>query len=152
MTLKKALLRSLLGAPLGVFISYTITIFIALSIPNNKTFDPVVPMLTQVMGNEVKAVVLQYFLSALLGFAFTIGSCVFEVDEWSITKQIIIHFLISITAMFPIAYFCYWMKHTVWGIVSYIIIFAVIYAIIWTIQILAWRKRIDQINKGIQGK
>ncbi len=150
MTLKKALLRGLIGAPLGVFISYTITIIISLCNWRSGILDPVVPVLTQVMGNELKAVVFQYILCAILGFAFAIGSAVFEVEEWSITKQTILHFIISTTAMFPIAYFCYWMEHTLIGILTYIMIFVVMYVIIWVIQISIWRKRINAINKSIQ--
>jgi Protein of unknown function (DUF3021). len=150
MTLKKALLRGALGAPLGVFLNYTITILIALFEPRGGGYAPVVPLLAEAAGNELKAVILQYLLSALLGFAFAVGSAVFEVDEWSITRQTVVHFIISVTAMLPIAYICYWMQHTLWGIISYISIFIVIYVIIWGIQIYFWKKRIDTINKQIR--
>lgn len=149
MTLKKALLSGLIGAPIGVFISYTITIIVSLSIQGTTDYYPVVPVLSQAMGNEIKAVVLQYFLSALLGFAFTVGSAIFKVEEWSITKQTVCHFLISSISVFPVAYFCYWMDHTVGGILAYIISFVAAYAAIWIVKMLIWKKRIQEINKGM---
>jgi hypothetical protein len=152
MTLKNAILRGILGAPLGVFLGHTITIIISAISTIEGDYNPVVPQLAEVMGNEITAVVLQYFLCAILGFAFAAGSAVFEVEEWSITKQTIIHFIIITTAMFPIAYFSYWMRHTFWGVVSYITIFVVLYVIIWAIQIYFWKKRIEGINKRIQDK
>ncbi len=150
MTLKKALLRGLLGAPLGVFIGYTITILISFFNMENAIFYPVVPQLAEEMGNEIIAVTVQYVLSAILGFAFAMGSAVFEVEEWSITKQTTIHFIISTIAMFPIAYFTYWMEHTFWGILSYIIVFILIYISIWALQMYFWKKRIKGINDKIQ--
>lgn len=152
MTLKKVMLRGLLGFQLGVFMGYTITILIALLLLDKGVYTPVVPLLAEVTGNEITAVVLQYGLSGLLGFAFAAGSAVFEVEEWSLTKQTVIHFIISTVAMFPIAYFTYWMRHTLWGIILYISIFVIMYIIIWAIQSYFWRKKIKGINDKINGR
>ncbi len=152
MTIKKAMLRGLIGAPLGVFIGYTITIMISALIDHSGNYLPVVPQLVQVMENEVSAVILQYLLSALLGFASAAGSAIFEIEEWSIAKQTIIHFILLTASLFPVAYLCYWMEHTVWGVLSYFMIFAVIYIVIWAIQIYFWRKRVHKINSKLQGK
>lgn len=152
MTIKKAILRGLLGFPLGVFMGYTITILISLFFLKSGIFSPVVPQLATATGNEITAVIRQYILCGILGFAFAFGSAVFEVEEWSITKQTIIHFLTSSLAMFPVAYLCYWMQHTLWGILSYILIFVVLYIIIWVIQINFWKKKIQGINAKMQGK
>jgi len=152
MTLKKAMLRGLLGFPLGVFMGYTITILIALFQSDIGKYYPVVPQLAEATGNEITAVVLQYVLSGILGFAFAAGSAVFEVEEWSFTKQTVIHFMISTLAMFPIAYFTYWMRHTLWGILLYISVFAIMYIIIWAVQSYFWKKKIKGINDKMQAK
>ena len=151
MKLKNALLRGLLGAPLGIFLGYTITILISLFL-KDRSYYPVVSQLTQVAGSEINAVVLQYVLSAVLGFASAFGSAVFQIEEWSITKQTIIHFFLITAAMFPIAYLTYWMRHTLFGILSYVGIFAALYIIIWLIQMYFWKKRIEGINQKLQGK
>lgn len=152
MTLKKAMLRGVLGFPLGVFLSYTITIIIALFYFDTGDFGPVVPQLTEITGNEITAVILQYVLSGVLGFAFAAGSAVFEVDEWGITKQTIIHFFIGTVAMFPIAYLCYWMEHSIVGILSYITTFVIFYVIIWFVQMNIWKRKIQGINNKMQKK
>jgi hypothetical protein len=103
-------------------------------------------------GNEITAVILQYVLSAILGFASAFGSAVFEIEEWSITKQTIIHFLILTTSMFPVAYFTYWMRHTLSGILSYLFIFVVLYILLWFLQMHFWKKRIEGINRKLQAK
>lgn len=150
MTLKKALLRGLLGAPLGVFIGYTITILISLVDSRGSEYYPVVPQLAQNMQSEIMAVTFQYVLSAILGFAYAVGSAVFEVEEWSIAKQTILHFIIMISSAFPIAYFCYWMEHTLGGIILYVSIFIGIYLVIWCSQMYFWSKRIKGINDKLK--
>jgi len=151
MTLKKAILRGLLGFPIGIFMGYTITLLISI-VEGSGMFYPVVPQLTVVTGNEINAVMLQYLLSGVLGFAFAVGSAIFEVEKWGITKQMVSHFVICTTAMFPIAYFCYWMEHTIWGILYYILMFASMYLVIGIIQYQSWKKKIKLINGKLQNK
>lgn len=149
MTLKKAMLRGLLGAPIGVFISYTITVLISLSVPGDS-YSPVVPQLTKAMNSEIGAVVLQYILSAVMGFAYGAVSCVFEVEQWGIAAQTALHFVVMTIATFPIAYINYWMPHTLRGIVIYVAIFLFLYLSIWLLQMYFWRKRINSINHKLQ--
>jgi hypothetical protein len=44
-------------------------------------------------------------------------------EEWSLTKQTVLYFIIITTAMFPIAYATHWMRHTFVGVLSYIAVF-----------------------------
>lgn len=147
---KKAILRGLLGFPLGVFIGYLITIVISL-IYARGYYSPVVPALVRECGSEIGAVVLQFILSGILGAAFAVGSIVWEIDKWSILKQTFVHFLILSLSMLPIAYFTYWMEHSIFGIASYFGIFIVIYAVIWFTQYFIWKQKIKTINNKIKG-
>jgi hypothetical protein len=151
MTFKKALLRGLLGFPLGVFLSVTITLIISI-IKGTGEYYFVVPELIWIINHEVYAFLLQYILSGILGFAFAAGSAVFEVDHWSISKQTGIHFLISACSMLPIAYICRWMENTIIGIISYVLIFVLIYVAIWFIQYSFWKKKIIEINMKLKVK
>lgn len=151
MTLRKALLRGILGFPFGIFLSVTITMLISMILDTGE-YVAVVPELIDITHNEVNAFILQYILSGLLGFAFAAGSAVFEVENWSITKQTMIHFFISSIAMLPIAYACRWMDDSFKGIVSYILIFVLIYVIAWFVQFIVWKKKIKEINTKLQSK
>lgn len=146
---KKAIYRGLFGFPIGVFIGYTITIIISL-FWGNGYYSPVVPSLVEQCGSEISAVILQFFLSGILGSACAASSVVWENDNWSILKQSVIHFLILSFTMLPIAYFMHWMEHTFIGIAIYFGIFIVIYVLIWAIQYNIWKRRIKQINDKIK--
>jgi hypothetical protein len=151
MTMKKAIIRGMLGFPMGIFLSISITILISLSLGTGE-YNPVVPTLIDVTKSELNAVILQYILSGILGFMFAAGSTVFEVEQFSLVKQVVIHFFISVFTMLPIAYILRWMDHSIGGIVSYVGVFLIIYVVIWMIQYMSWKKKIHEINKKLEEK
>ena len=146
--LKKVFLRALLGIPIGVFISYTITIFISILVDQGEYY-PVVPDLTRMAGSQLNAVVLQYFLSMLLGAGLAASSVVWEIENWSILKRTFVHLVAMSMFMFPIAYVNYWMPHTFLGVFNYFLIFIFLYIIIWAVQYLAWMQKVKAINQKL---
>ncbi len=146
---KKVLFRCLLGAPLGLAISYCITILISLAVADGN-FYPTVPELISDCGSEMNAVLLQAVCSLLYGAAWAGASVIWEVERWSLLRMTVTHLLICSAATFPIAYFLRWMKHSVVGILSYFGIFLAVYLCIWLTQFFAMRKKIQQINDRIQ--
>ena len=146
---KKVILRSLIGAPIGLSISFIITLIISVII-NKGEYYPVVPQLTALCGNELNAVVIQTICSLIYGAAFGGASVIWETDNWSLLKQTVLHFLVITISLFPIAYFMYWMPHSFLGIVGYIAIFFLIYFSIWIAQYFAMKKRIQAFNDKVK--
>ncbi len=145
---KKILLRGILGFPIGVTIGYVITIFISLGRADGS-YVPCVPELTEAVESEVYAVALQALLSGLLGAGFAASSVIWEIENWSLTKQSGIYFLIISIIMLPIAYFSYWMEHSVAGFFSYFGIFVLIFAIIWVIQFALGKRNVRKMNENL---
>ena len=114
---KKIILRLALGFPIGVTIGQIISIVISL-IWAKGNYAPCVPELAVAMGNEINAIILQTILCGLLGMGFAASSVIWEVEHWGITKQTGIYFLIVSIIMMPIAYFTYWMEHSIAGFLS----------------------------------
>ena len=56
---KKVILRCLIGAPIGLSISFMITLIISVII-NKGEYYPVVPQLTALCGNELPSSFRQY--------------------------------------------------------------------------------------------
>ena len=123
---KQIFLRSLLGAPLGLASSIFITIVISLII-GDGAYHAVVPELVSDCGGELNAVIVQAVLSFIYGAAWGGASVVFEIDEWSILKQTLVHLGVCSAASFPIAYFARWMPHGWKGILFYVGIFFGVY-------------------------
>lgn len=145
--IKKVTLRGLMGMPLGVFISSTILLMISLILGE---YTPAAPALVEQTGSTLRAVTLQYLLSALCGCGYGACSVIWEMESCSPLKQMIIG--ISLYALFtlPIAYFCYWMEHTIVGFLLYLGIFVVIFLLIWGLQYGIGKSRVKKITRHIQ--
>lgn len=146
--LKKILLRAMLGFPLGIFLSAVIAIIISLAI-GDGSYYACAPLLAETVGNELGAVILQTFLSGILGAAFAGASAVWESEKLSLIKQTGIYFLVSALAMLPIAYVSHWMDHSILGFLIYFGIFVGIFFIAWIIQYFIWRSRIKAMNDKV---
>ena len=145
----KIIQRGLLGFPLGISIGFVITLIISIGI-GKGSFYPVTPELIETMGNELNAVILQTVLCGIMGAGFAMASVIWEIDSWSLVKQSGIYFGIACALMLPIAYIANWMKHSVFGILSYIGVFVGIFVFVWLIQYFMWRSKIKKMNDGIK--
>lgn len=145
---KKIWMRGALGLPLGIAIGYVITILESLGWGQGY-YSPCVPELIAVMGNEIRAVVLQTVLCGLLGVVFGAGSVIWEIEQWSIARQTGTYFLGAAATMMPVAYFSYWMEHSVRGFLIYFCIFTVIFIVIWLVQYMFMRRDVNRINSKL---
>ena len=145
---KEVLRRSAVGAVFGVTLSQLIVIIISLCIADGN-FYAVVPSLTERMTSEVSAAIVQTACSFLYGAVFGGMSMVWELDNWSILKQTIVHFSVVSVVTMPIAYVTEWMHHSILGAIIYFAIFGVSYVFIWLSQYIAIKKRIDEMNKKV---
>ena len=145
---KKIILRSALGFPLGIAIGYLITIFISFGWANGH-YSPCMPELISIMGNEINAVILQALLCGLLGVGFAASSVIWEIDHWSMVKQTGVYFGIISVIMMPIAYFTYWMEHSITGFLIYFGIFVLIFIILWIIQIMIGKRTVRKMNANL---
>lgn len=145
---KKIVLRSISGFPIGIAIGYFITIIISLGWADGN-YWPCVPELVTAMGNEIHAVVLQAILCGLLGAGFAASSVIWEIENWSLVKQTGIYFVMISVIMLPIAYFAYWMEHSVAGVCRYFGIFVFIFAVIWIFQFVIGKRNVRKMNKNL---
>lgn len=149
--MKKLVLRVLLGAPLGIAMGQIITIVLSL-IWGQGYYAPVVPEMARELGGVLPAVIVQTALCAVLGAVFAGASLVWQQECWGIAKQSGLYLLITLAGMLPIAYACYWMEHTLSGVLMYIVIFLVIFLAIWLASYLPGRRQLKEINREIKEK
>lgn len=146
---KEVLKRCALGALIGIALSQIIAIVISLCI-GDGSFYAVVPQLAESVNSEITAVVIQTVCSILYGAMFGGMSIIWELDNWSILKQTIVHFSVVSVVTLPIAYITEWMEHSVKGAVIYFAIFAISYAFIWFGQYMAMRKHLADVNEKMK--
>ena len=142
---KEMIRRGLHGIPQGIAIGYVISIIISL-IEGSGTYQAVVPDLATQLNSEILAIVVQMIFTAVVGGGFAAASVIWEIDEWSILKQTGVYFCVISLMLLPISYFLHWMERSVGGFIIYFGIFIVLFLVIWIIQYLFWKKRINKIN------
>lgn len=147
MTLKKAVLRGVLGIPLGVFISTTICIVYSLAYGELLVTPPLDGSIT-----PLKAYVIQYIISMVIGFVFAFGSAIFEVERWSIAKQTTLHFVLTSIVFLPCSIMARWVEFNFISILVYFLVFISIYLAIWIIQYFSWKSKIEKLNKKLREK
>ncbi len=146
---KELIRRCVVGALAGVTICQIISIWISLAI-NDGTYYAVVPELRKLCSTETTAVLVQTICAFAYGAVWGGVSLVWELENWSLLKQTIVHFLISSIATFPIAYSMYWMQHSVGGVLSFFGIFAGIYVGIWLSKYFSLRNHVDKWNEKLK--
>lgn len=146
---RKLVLRTLTGFPIGITISYIITILISALFGDGR-YLPCVPELSSAVGSEIRAVFIQALLSGLMGAGFGASSLIWETDKWSIAAQTGIYFGLISVIMLPIAYLMYWMEHSAVGFLSYFGIFVFIFIVVWLLQFIIGRRTVKKMNASLR--
>jgi hypothetical protein len=144
MTFKKAVIRGLIGIPVGVFINVTIMLIISLSLGKTVNYE------SAITDSPLSSFLFNYIISMIVGFTFAFGSAIFEVDKWSITKQTFLHFILTTCVFIPSAIIGGWTQPDIVSILIYIVVFVILYVLIWLIQYYYWKKRIKKINEKLK--
>ncbi|MDO4542990.1 MAG: DUF3021 domain-containing protein [Clostridia bacterium] len=145
---KKVVLAVLIGSLIGFAISVFITIFISLSL-GDGAYHAAHPKLIEICENEISAVILQAVCALLYGGAWGGASMIWQSESLSLMKKTVLHLVIVSVSALPIAYFMWWMPHSLWGVLGYFGIFFGIYLIIWLCLYFSIKRRIKRINEKI---
>lgn len=146
--MNKIIKRAILGFVYGVFIGQTILILESL-FGGDGNFYPVSNYLLQHTSTTLAAVIIQYFVMAVIGITFACTTVIFEIDSWSITAQTILHFAITSVVMFFAGFLCGWFPHTVVSTLIWFAVFIVVYVIMWVGFTIYYRKKTKIINDAL---
>jgi len=87
--------------------------------------------------------------SLFIGIYFGLAAFIFTVDRWSPLKKTIIHFLLSISVYFLIAFPLGWITFNVGRILFSTIIFMAVYTMFWIGFNLYYRKLTASLNETL---
>ncbi len=145
---KQIMLRGVIGALGGVFIGQIVVIVISLCQGNGRLM-PVPPILSEAVGSEVTACILQLLGLIVYGSVWAAASVVWETD-WSLTKQTVVHGLCYSLSALPVATMLHWFPHTAAGFLAYFGGFLVTYAAMWLGQYMGMRARVRAMNARLE--
>ena len=146
--LKKFVKRAILGFMIGIFIGQTILIIESLMVGDGN-FYAVSAYLVEHTKTRIAAVIVQYFITGIIGMTFASTTIIFELDKWSLLAQTALHFIITSIVMFFSSFFCGWFPHNAVSTIIWFGVFIVTYIIIWISFMLYYRKKTKEINKAL---
>ncbi|GAA0703606.1 hypothetical protein GCM10008904_10690 [Paraclostridium ghonii] len=141
--MKKYFKRGILGFCLGITLSVVISLLGSLAV-GDSTFHYVSNKLLLYTNNELVAASIQVVLYGIAGLILSISMLCFEAEKWSLLKQVIIHLSIMTVLMLIIFLL------TSLSILTYIIILIFLYFMIWNIQYLIYKYKVQEINKALK--
>ena len=144
--MKRLLHGAITGIAIGVIISLLFsTIF------SHNSFHPVSPVST--MGHlyfqylsELQTMFIAVIIWALIGITFSFGALIFSSSRKSLLFKTSVHFTLMFVIMLPLAILAGWFPLKVSALVSFIIIYTIVYFIIWSIEAKRNQNDINEIN------
>lgn len=143
--------RIISGAVIGVTVGFIIALFFSV-LNQTATFMPSTPEFVARFSNNLNATVASTGLWALIGIVFDVASyLVFERSQWSITRQTVVHFVITYACFTPLAIIADWfpVQHY---LISYTIEFVIIYVITWFISMQIAKAKVRRLNQLLTAK
>lgn len=145
---KHIFLQLFSGFKTGVFIGLMFSIFFSF-VYSGEAFYPMPPSFVEKFSSELTAFLISVFLWGLIGVIFTMTNYIFTSTDWSITRMTISHAIISYILFLPIALYLNWINFSVTNILSFTMIYLIIYTFFWVISMIRVKKEVDKINKHI---
>ena len=138
-TLRRAGIGFLLGCVIGNFIAFIFVLF-------SEGDGPIVSQKVITMcGGEAEALLLQSFLSGLIGFAGCAGMSFYEIEKWSLLRIMATHNAVIFAVFLPVSYVLGW-----FGSLTELLIISIFmlvwYFIIYLIMCAVYRRRVKELN------
>ena len=140
----------------GIFIGLILSIlFSFLNAPS--TYMPLSP--SSAVGQWMQkhevhgSIVMLYcvLIWAGIGLLFSLGNVLFNKD-WSLLRATVSHYLLMLFGFLPLATLGGWFPMQISFYLSVILEFSFVYLIIWLVSHYLNKKKVDEINRQLQGK
>ncbi|MCH5461625.1 DUF3021 domain-containing protein [Lactobacillus sp. LC28-10] len=147
----KIIVRVISGAIVGVTIGFIIALVFSL-LNQTTIFMPSTPAFVDRFSNNLMATLASAGLWALIGIVFDVASyLIFERSQWSITRQTVVHFVITYACFTPLAIIADWFPVQNY-LISYTIEFVIIYVITWFISMQIAKAKVRRLNQLLSQK
>ena len=141
--LKKTLKRAGIGFLLGCVVGNLIAFFCVLFSKGDGMM--VSEKIIAMCGGEAGALLLQSFLSGLIGFAGCAGMSFYEIEKWGLLRIMATHLAVIFAVFLPVSYILDWFG-SVGDLLIMSLIMLVWYFIIYLIMCAVYRRRVKELN------
>jgi MFS family permease len=127
----KAIIKTLLGATLGMLIGLVMMMLFATDAEWNNRWV----FFAQMVG------------SCIYGALAMGGSVVYDIESWSLLRATVTHYVVTFLAFVITSEVLGWFEHSI--LLFVILLMSVIYLFIWVAEYLAWKEKIKKMNTDL---
>ncbi|MBP5280833.1 MAG: DUF3021 domain-containing protein [Erysipelotrichaceae bacterium] len=142
-TIKRALIGFIIGMAVGDIIAY-----FEASLSGSTTF--VSSKMIERFGSEAMAIFVQTLLSGIHGAICMAGVSFYEIEDWSLLKTSIIHYLLIICSFTTIGLFLNWVPDSLPGLLIVWACMGIVYMIIWLIMHFRYKAEVRKLNEMLE--
>ncbi len=146
--IKRALIRGIRSFICATAINVILAIII-MAFANDPNFVPLVPDYAARFTSVYMALLVQFVLIGLTSAAFGAGSVILEIERWSLLKQSIIYFIVTMLFWLPVSIYCWRIDKYPTAFISIICSYVVSYIITWFLQLSLCKKSVAKINQRL---
>ncbi|TCD45428.1 DUF3021 domain-containing protein [Streptococcus sp. X16XC17] len=144
--MKKYIRSAATGIAVGTIISIIMS-----ALFSGKTYMPMNPFSTirayyVAHFSQVQIMMILVLIWASIGILFEAADLIFSQD-WSLLRQTVVHFLVTAFGFTPLAILAGWFPLSVGHLLSFLIEFTLIYAVVYALQFFQMRRNIEEINQ-----
>ncbi len=140
---KRLIARSLLGLLIGALVAHVMTLLANYFVRGQ--YLVCMPELTAKLG-FTGAIILQTVLGALFGMVALGGTCLFDIEKWSLLRASVVHCALILVTYTIVGLLLCWLSFDIRPILIMACIIVFVYALIWLIMYVAWKREIRQMN------
>ena len=133
---KKAVILGAIGMILGIFIGAGFWYLMSGEAPETST--------------SLNAMMLHLLLSGVLGMVANGSSVIYEIEEWSIVRATITHFIIAMGVFYVIAFTLRWFSPSDPACWIMSAIMVIVYFTIWMVQSLIFKHKVKRMNEELR--
>lgn len=146
----RAITLSSIGFALGVVICQIVSASIATVWIGDGTLHLCVPGFVEFVGSELWAFIIQSLLCGLYGSICFGGSAVYYLENWSMLRALVTHFLMTVISYYLMGFFLRWFSpDDISWCLLWFGIFILVYLSIWLSHILIYRAQMKEINEEL---
>lgn len=116
------------------------------------TFFSLTILMINDINPDISTIWLYMLASFVMGIYFGLAAFIFIIDSWSPLKKTVIHFSLSITVYFSIAFPIGWVPLTPLAIIMSSVSFLLFYIVFWSGYTLYYKKIEESLNDSLQKK
>lgn len=148
----KKILRNILSfGMIGTFIGVLDSLFFSY-FNHSAQYYPSTPAFVARFHRPLDAVAISLVLWIIMGQLFGFGSLIFNIKHWSLLKKTVINFIAYYLGFIPLAASAGWFSLNWANFLIFTIIFLIIYAVIWIINLYLALADIKKVNQKVKEK